>query len=468
MTILISSLLIIPLAGAILSYLLKERLSQAVALIAAVLVLAMVAGSALFGGLPQQIDSATAGYIPAINVPISFSLGGISLVLSLMVSIVGFAAVLAGNHRRSQVRQANFLALMLEFSALGLFMAVNLFIFFIFWDIGVAVSFFMIYALGSGDNRRAALKFLVYSIAASSLLLAAMIALYVYVPSHSLDYSSISAASGSLPHLIDIGVIAALFVAFMIKMPVFPFHSWMADAYSSASTQGSMMISGILSKFGAYGMLTMFMLMAPSSTVAQYALFIAGISAFYAAFVGMRQLNVKRMAAYTSMAELGIILVGISSMSSLGYAGALYGMLAHGISISLLFLALGALEYMYGDINANMLKGILRDAAATGYTLVVSVFATLGLPLTAGFIADILIFMGATRTFGLAGLIPLGALILVGAYLFVFINRIFPSDGRLRASQHPSAANLIGYGALLFATFALGILPFVLLNAITL
>jgi NADH-quinone oxidoreductase subunit M len=261
-------------------------------------------------------------------------------------------------------------------------------------------------------------------------------------------------------------IIFAFFsLAFLINMPVFPLHLWLPDVHTEASTQGSMLLSGVLTKFGGYGMLLAFTLI---PAAANYSLFIAllgGFSAFYAAFVLMTQHDIKRVIAYTTIVEMSIILIGIASLNSFGTAGATFAMLAHGFAIAMLFLIAGSIGHIFASRDFRMVKGVIASSAATGYTFLIGIFATTGVPLTAAFIGDVLIFIGAIKAFSIIGAIPLLALGIVGTYLYYIINKSVLSTKEVsRNVEYIGVSQKIGYAVLVFFIFLFGLLPFLILN----
>ncbi len=409
--------------------------------------------------------SETVQYISAFGISLQFFANGFSVPLSLLAGIVGLAAIIGGNPLQEKGKVANSLVLLFEATAIGLFASGNLFLFFIFWDIGVIAAFFMISYLGDGNHLNSAKIYLLYSLLASALLLFGILMIYFYTPIRSFSISIIEANAQMIPLGVQEVIFVSLLIAFMIKMPVFPFHSWMQSAYSDASTQGSMLIAGLLSKFGAYGILLLFLMLPVARTYAPYILIIAIASAFYAALNGIRKDDLKRMAAFTSMAESAVILTGIAAFSIFGLDGAVYGMLAFGLGIALLFLSIGSIEFMFGSKHMSILNGVVKEAASSAYSFLFGVFAATGVPITAAFIADLLIFIGADKSFGVLGLIPLFSIIIVGAYLYYAINKsFFDTESSVEIVRYETGHWNPSYALLIFSILALGIVPSLILG----
>lgn len=446
-------------AAVVPSYKSAKRISIAASAITLLLALYALFASIYIKGFIGSTESIP--YISQLGISISFTATQFGVVLVLLASIVSLAASVAVSSKFENKKSIYALIMLFEFSAIGLFVSANLFLFYIFWDIGVVASYFMISSFGSGNNKNAANTFLIYSIFASAVLLFGIMLIYFYTPVHSFDIGYITSHSTLIPASLQGMIFILFFIAFMVKMPIFPFHSWISGAYSEAPTQGSMLISGVLSKFGAYGMLLLFSMFYFSSSFSKYAFVLGSVSAFYAALVLMRQTDLKRIVAYSSMLESGIILIGISSLTLIGTAGALYLMLAHGLVMALMFAVIGGIEISYGNRNINVLKGIVKDSAASAYSFVIGIFASTGIPLTAGFVADILVFIGAIDAFGLYGAIPIFSIMLMGFYMYYAINKsvLSTKDSSNSIAKLPASMKA-AYAIAMFAIFAFGIFPF--------
>lgn len=466
MTILIGLMLLVSALASLLILVLDQKLSKRIAIIGSaavfVITLLILAISLMHGSvsLSEQYN-----YVSAFGISLQLQLNDISFILVLMTAIVGFATALAGNPERAKEKTANMLIMLFEFAAIGLFASANLFVFFIFWDIGVVALFFMINLLGSSNRRYASMKFIIYEIFASSFLLLGILLIYFYTPVHSFNIQDITSMAATIPVGTQQLIFIVLFIAFMVNMPLFPLHFWLPDAHTEASTQGSMLLSGVLTKFGAYGMLLIFSMLPVASQFAIPVAILAGFSTIYSAFVTMLQHDIKRVIAYTTIIDMGIILVAIAAMDTFGTYGAVYAMLAHGVTIALMFLAVGCLHHEFGSRDMRVVKGAVSGAASTAYTFLAGTLGITGVPLTAGFIADILIFIGAIQAFGIYGAIPLLGLLIIGAFLYLVLNRSF-----MMTSEHSEVVEALGmeqklgYAFLLFFMFFFGIFPFVIMG----
>ncbi|MEM3638482.1 MAG: NADH-quinone oxidoreductase subunit M [Candidatus Micrarchaeaceae archaeon] len=460
-------MIIIPLLGAASLFLFRERHSGKIA-IATTLIEITLAFFSLYLFKTSGNIAESFSYIPQFSIQLGFELNIISVFLVLLTSIVFFAASFANEFFIKEERRSyNALFLVTEAPTLGLFLSSNLFLFFIFWEVSIIALFFIIFHFGGYDRRYASIKFLSYSILSSGLLLVGILLLYFSMPVHTFSIAAITAGASAIPATAQTAIFILLMIAFMIKIPIFPFHLWVPDAYSEASPAGSMLLAGVLSKFGAYGMLLLFMILPVSK---EYALYFAPIIIFsiiYSAIVALAQKEIKRMFSYLSIAEMGFVAFGIAEMNIYGFSGALFGMLSHAMIISLLFIIAYAVDKTIGTTVIRMLHGIVDAMPILAYATLFGVFAAVGLPLTSSFINDILIAFGGFKAFSLLGLAPLAMLIINGAYLFWLIGRSFIS------SQQPARVLLYPSRSLYAAVFILaafiiifGVVPQVLLGNI--
>ena len=234
--------------------------------------------------------SSNSDYIPSLGIGLHFQVTDLTLILILMTSIVFLSASIVGTYFIEKgERIYGFIFLMAEGASIGLFLSANLFLFYVFFEIAEIMMFFIIFVYGGYDRRYASIKFIVYSLVASLLLLVGIMVIYANVTPHTFDITQIAAEAGSMPIGAERVAIILLLIAFMIKIPVFPFHSWLPDAHTEAPTTGSMVLAGVLLKFGGYGLLLIFFMLPIASHYGVYLASLFGFSAIYAAFVAMRQ-----------------------------------------------------------------------------------------------------------------------------------------------------------------------------------
>ncbi len=462
--------ILIPVIAIILISILKEKHSRLISILSTgfVLIISLLL-LVYFYYIGKVNISSSFLFIPSLNIHFSLGLNPISFILFLMANIILFATAFAGNTHKVRTKLSSFLIILFQIASIGLFLSLNLFIFFIFWDIGVISLFFMINILGSPNRKNASIKFLIYELLASSLLLLGILLIYFYTPIHSFNIQTIISNQNLIPLNIQLLIFTLLLIAFSINMPIFPFHSWLPDAHTEAPTQGSMLLSGILTKFGGFGIILIFEMLPIFKLFRNYIAVIAVISAFYSVFVLIKQDDIKRVIAYSTITEMSIVLFAITEFNNFGFYGSVYAMLSHGLLITLLFLIAGSIELTYGTRSMKILRGIVKNARLSTYALLIGIFTMVGMPLTTAFIADLLIFIGAIQAFGLYGIIPLFAILLLGAFMYFMVNKSF-----LATKHYSKSINFIGteqkfvYFVLLFFIFLFGVFPFIILKLLNL
>ncbi|MCL5423872.1 MAG: NADH-quinone oxidoreductase subunit M [Candidatus Marsarchaeota archaeon] len=426
------------------------------------IILHMIFNLLVYNILPY---SESLAYIPELNTRVLFTVTPISMILMLMTSIISIAALLSIRPILERERGLSFLIMLFQLSSIGLFLSYNLLLFFMFWEMGIITVFMLINIFGSSESNNASMRFLMYSIVSSSLLLLGIILIYLYTPAHSLNIDTIIANSATIPYTIGSVIFAIMFTAFMIKIPLFPFHSWVGSAYAEAPTSGSVVISGILSKYGLYGIFMLFVMFNTTQSMRISILIIAAISAFYSVFVAIKSRDIKVLLAYTGIVESAIILIGITSGNATGYYGAIYGMFAYGLSIALLFLAAGTIEQMYGSRSVDNIKAIVKNSASTAYAFIFGVFAATGLPLTGIFIADILIFTSGFESFGILALIPIATIMIIAAYLYRIISKsVLNSKEPTLAIRGLESDRIFAYIIIIAAIIFIGVFPSIMLS----
>jgi NADH-quinone oxidoreductase subunit M len=258
-----------------------------------------------------------------------------------------------------------------------------------------------------------------------------------------------------------------MLLAFIIGTPLFPMHLWLADANAEASTQCTMLLSGIMTKFSGYGMLLLFTMLSISSRYSIYVAVLASFSVLYYAFVLIRQTDIKRIASYSSAIGMGIVVLGICTLNNFGVYGAAYAMLAHGLGVALLFLVAGCMKHIFGERDIRAIGGAVLNARLTAYAFIVGILAVIGFPLTAGFVAEILVFVGAIHAFGSIIVIPLLGIVLAGAYLYSVANRaMFSTKEPSSVVDSIGKAQFLGYALLISFIFLFGLMPSVILNLV--
>jgi len=338
--------------------------------------------------------------------PIHYHLGvdGLSLFLILLTTLLTPISMLASWKSIDQRVKGFFICLLvLETGVIGVFVSLDLFLFFLFWEVMLIPMYFLIGIWGHERRIYAALKFVLYTMFGSILMLVAILWLYRITaaagyPTFDLPLiqSMLSKGVITLPHGTEMLLFGAFFLAFAIKVPLFPLHTWLPDAHTEAPTAGSVMLAGVLLKMGIYGMLRFCLPLFPNAAhrFAPAIAVLAIIGIIYGALVATVQVDLKRLVAYSSVSHLGFVVLGIFAFQTISIQGAVYQMLAHGISTGALFLGVGML---YDRRHTHLIKefgGLATPMPVLGALYLFACFASAGLPMLSNFVGEFLILAG--------------------------------------------------------------------------
>ncbi len=369
------------------------------------------------GLLYHTVNIAQPGYALELNVPwiaspqIHFHMGvdGLSVFLIVLTTFLTPISILASwNSVHHRMKEFFVMLLLLEVGVIGVFLALDLFLFFLFWEIMLIPMAFLIGIWGHERRIYAAIKFVLYTMAGSILMLVGI--LWLYNATKTFDLVQIQAAMQGgalqLSPQTEMILFLAFFVAFAIKVPLFPLHTWLPDAHVEAPTAGSVILAGVLLKMGTYGLMRFCLPLFPNASrkAAPYVAVLAIIGIIYGALVAMVQPNLKKLVAYSSVSHLGFVVLGIFSFSPIGMQGAIYQMLAHGISTGALFLLVGMLYDRRHTFEIAQYGGIATPMPRFSAFFLFAVLSSLGLPMLNGFIGEYLILLGTyAGHFGLNG-----------------------------------------------------------------
>jgi NADH-quinone oxidoreductase subunit M len=335
--------------------------------------------------------------------------------------------------QEERAREYFMLFLVLETAIMGVFVALDYFLFYVFWELTLIPMYFIIAIWGGANRKYAAVKFFLYTFLASLVMLLGIMALYFQAHAaygyFTFDMLEIAAVSGSFERTFQIVVFGALFIGFAVKMPTVPFHTWLPDAHVQAPTGGSVILAAVLLKLGAFGLLRVSVPTLPGGTDAWATpMIVLGIiSMVYGAFLALAQQDLKSMIAYSSISHMGAVLLGIGTLTTLGIAGAIYMMLAHGLISGMLFMSAGVVQHHTGTRLIDKLGGLANQDAmpvASAITLV-AYLASLGLPGLAGFVAELAILMGTWEAIGWWTVIPLATLLVTAAFYLYAMQRAY-------------------------------------------
>jgi NADH-quinone oxidoreductase subunit M len=427
---LVSLMLFLPLLGAALLVLLPRpdpRTAHTIGLITAGLALLGAVGLALRGAGPGFSQVEELAWIPSLGSAYRVGLDGISLPLVLLTGMLFLAALIFSIRIRERPRAYVALFLLLETTCLGAFVALDLVLFYVFFELTLVAMYFIIAGWGHEGRQRAALMFFLYTLLGSLPLLLAIIALYLGNEPRTFDMRAVIARP-PLAGLAGGLTFVAFLIAFGIKTPIFPVHTWLPAAHVEAPTAGSVVLAGVLLKLGTYGFVRFALQMTPDAfrAAAPWVAALAVLSALYGAFVALAQTDLKRMVAYTSVNHMGYVVLATATAAAavdtrareLAIDGAVLQMVSHGIVTGALFLLVGALQDRAGTRQMGAFGGLLRVVPGLGWAFILAAFASLGLPGLAHFPAEFQIFLGTFDAWPWAAAIALlGILVTAGLYL---------------------------------------------------
>jgi NADH-quinone oxidoreductase subunit M len=416
-------------------------------------------------------------WIPAINAFYHVGVDGLSLPLVVLMAFLGFLVVLISWKIELRPREYFAWLLLLETSILGVFCALDLLLFFLFWEIEVIPMYFLISIWGTGRREYSATKYVIFTLGGSAFMLAGILSLYF--ATGSLDMVQI--AQGGLGMVQSLMPAAAIFflllIGFAVKLPVFPLHTWLPDAHTDAPTAVSVVLAGALLKMGGYGMIRLCVSIFPA-VARQYAtllVILAVVNVLYGAAVTLRQTDLKRMIAYSSVSHMGYVLLGIFALGQVSITGAALQMFSHGVITGLLFAMAGLVMHNTEERDLRKLGGLARQMPVVVVVFSVAGVASLGLPTTSGFIAEFLVFIGSFTSTAVAGIglyTILGVLgvVITAGYILWMLQRVFygPPLERFHGVRDATALERVYMFAFVAVIMLVGIYPAVLTDVIKL
>jgi NADH-quinone oxidoreductase subunit M len=434
---LISSLIALPLVGAVLLLFINNRDNRNERVVRVFALGWSVAELALTLVLWAWFNDASADFqfverhawIPEFGIEYAVGVDGISLFLVVLTAFLTPLSLLsswASLHGR--VRAFSICMLVLESAMIGVFVSIDLFLFYVFWDAMLVPMYFLIGVWGYERRVYAAVKFMLYTMAGSVLMLIAIISLaYLHdVATGSYSFDLLKLYDLQLSQRVQIWCFLAFALAFAIKVPLFPFHTWLPDAHVEAPTAGSVILAGVLLKMGTYGLIRFAFPLFPDAAMlfAPYLAGLAVVGILYGALVAMVQPDLKKLVAYSSVSHLGFVVLGIAAMNTQGVAGAVYQMLNHGVSTGALFLIVGMLSDRRHTRLIAEFGGLKRVMPRLTAAFLVVTLSSIGLPGLNGFVGEFLILLGAFRwSPSLAAWAALGV-ILSAVYMLWMFQRV--------------------------------------------
>ena len=479
---LLTAIVFLPLAGAIVIALALRNYDHArifaVAIAVVDFILAITAFAAYntsAGGI--QLVDRFSNWIPGLGddgFAVQYLLGidGLSAPLVLLTGLLGLVAVLASWHIKLRVREYFIWLLALQTGVMGVFTSLDFLLFFLFWELELIPMFFLIAIWGSDPKSKreySAMKFLIFTILGSAFMLVGILVLFF--STGTFDMTKLPEAIRGANLVLPAGVVFfLLFIGFAIKLPLWPLHTWLPDAHTDAPTAGSVILAGVLLKMGGYGMFRVSVSMFPDvAQDAAWFLAAAGvINVIYGAIVVMRQTDLKRLIAFSSISHMGFVMIGLASVvgvdgqvSPLGLTGAAMQMFTHGTITGLLFLLVGMVYDKAHTRYIPDLGGLAKRMPFAAVALLVAGLASLGLPGTSGFVAELLIFLGAFKPMAVPTAIAAFGVVLAAGYILWTIQRVMfgPIKERFADITDVSGIQLVPIALLVIAIIVVGIYP---------
>src|SRR5215210_7409165 len=434
----------VPLAGALLLlFLPKDRpalirqLATGVALLDFLLSIPLWFAFDRNGDLFQFRESAP--WIESIGVRYEFGIDGIALLLVLLTTLLGVLAFLSSwSAIHTREKEYYIFLLLLQTAMLGVFMAMDFFLFYVFWEVMLVPMYFLIGIWGGPRRLYASIKFFLYTLAGSVLMLLGILALYFYNSGGLLGWKGLGhPPSFFIPQFHDIGasippdlqlwIFLGLFFSFAIKVPMFPFHTWLPDAHVEAPTAGSVILAGVLLKMGTYGFVRFSLPILPDATRRllpwMAALSIIGI--IYGALVAMAQKDMKKLVAYSSVSHLGFVMLGLFALNGPGLNGSVLQMINHGLSTGALFLLVGVIYERRHTRLISEYGGISSVMPLYATIFLIITMSSIGLPTLNGFVGEFTILVGAFHRNWWWGLLAALGIVLGAAYMLWMFQRVF-------------------------------------------
>ncbi|MGE5619324.1 MAG: complex I subunit 4 family protein [Sphingomonadaceae bacterium] len=466
----LSSIVFLPLAAALAIMLAPRGWSRWIAGAVSLAVLALTLQAfALF-------DLAASGYqlvekaewIPEYGVSYFLAVDGISLPMVVLTGLLTFVAVLASWRLELRPKEYFALVMVLETAMMGVFTSLDMLLFFLFWELELAPMYLLIGIWGGPRREYAAMKFILYTVAGSVFMLVGILALFFASGMNTFDMTVVGAQQYALGF--QMAVFLLLAVGFAVKIPVFPFHTWLPDAHVEAPTAVSVLLAGVLLKMGGYGLIRLPIGMLPDAAreLAPWLAVLAVVNVLYGAAVSMVQEDLKKLIAYSSVSHMGYVLLGTAALTGVGLQGAVLQMFTHGTITGLLFLMVGLVYDRTHTRIIDQLGGLGARMPAIAVVFVIAGLASLGLPGSSGFVAEFLVFVGAFPVWQAATILAAFGIVITAGYLLWMLQRVFmgPLPARWAQLGDASRLELLTVGVMVAVIVGVGVYPSVLTDVI--
>ncbi len=411
-------------------------------------------------------------WIESFNIQYIMGIDGLSVTMVLLTALLCPICVLASWEIDKGVKGYFALFLLLETGMLGVFCALDFFLFYVFWEVMLLPMYFLIGIWGGPRREYAAIKFFLYTLLGSVLMLIAMLGLYFYNDPHTFDMRILMENAPSYSRLFQIWAWLALFIGFAIKIPAFPFHTWLPDAHVEAPTAISVILAGVLLKMGTYGILRINYPMLPAATMemAFWALAALGtLNIVYGALCAMAQEDMKKLVAYSSISHMGYVMLGMATLTPQGINGAVLQMFNHGTITAMLFLLVGVIYDRAHHRRIDGFGGLASVMPVYTGVMTIAFFAAMGLPGLSAFISEVLVLLGAWQYDRMLTIIAASAVVLTAGYMLWMLQRVWLGPVNEKYANLPdlSARELVTLVPLAVIVMILGVYPHAVLDLIS-
>ena len=392
----------------------------------------------------QLVESVS--WLPSIGLDYALAVDGLSMPLVLMNGVLCLVAALASRNITNRPRIYFALLLVISGAVNGAFLSQNLLLFFLFYELELIPLWLLIAVWGGANRAYASTKFLIVTAVSGVLILGAFLGLSL--ATGTVDFNVNPILPGAMPIATQLLLMGALLIGFGIKIPLFPFHTWLPDAHTEASTPVSVLLAGVLLKLGTYGLLRFCLGLFPEAwqIASPWLAGWAAVSVLYGSLAAIAQTDMKRMVAYSSVGHMGYVLLAAAAATPLGLMGALFQMVSHGLISAVLFLVVGVVYERTGTRDLNILRGLLnpqRGLPLSGTLMIIGVMASAGIPGMAGFISEFLIFRGSLEPFPVATLFSMVGSGLTAVYFLLLVNRAFFGRMAIASGDDPNPRVLL-------------------------
>jgi len=417
---------------------------------------------------PRYQFPETYDWIPSIGAHYSLGIDGISLLLVMLTTLLGAISILSSwSAIKMRTKEYYILFLLLQVGMLGVFMALDFFLFYMFWEVMLVPMYFLIGVWGSDRRLYAAIKFFLYTLVGSVIMLLGILALYFKAGGGTFDMPTLLASAAQFDTRTQVLLFWAFFFAFAIKVPMFPFHTWLPDAHTEAPTAGSVILAGVLLKMGTYGFIRFSLPLLPQDAAARHKivtimLVVSIIGIIYGALVCMMQKDMKKLIAYSSVSHLAFFTLGIFALTPNGLSGSVIQQINHGLSTGALFLIVGVLYERRHTRLISEYGGLSTPMPAFAAIYMIATLSSLGLPLLNGFIGEFVILRGTYEVSIKYAAWAVIGIILGAAYLLWLYQRVMFGPVTNPANEHLADLNAREYATLvplIILCFWIGIYP---------